>query len=154
MHMNLIWLGMLILGMTLHHFPRIAQRRIILPAMGLLAFFLWGNFLHSGIHPTLAGLLIALAVPMQTPTTPYKQAISEHLEKWLHPWVSYLIMPVFALANAGIHFSEVSFTSPQSLMPYLGIVLGLLIGKPLGITLFCWLGSKLHLTTLPRNLIS
>ena len=74
----------------------------------------------------------------------------ERLERLTHPWASYVILPVFALANAGIHFSGVEFGSVISSGVTVGIVAGLLIGKVVGITLFPWVASLFSLIELPR----
>ncbi|AGK59581.1 pH-dependent sodium/proton antiporter [Hyphomicrobium denitrificans 1NES1] len=96
----------------------------------LVGAFVWLCVLKSGVHATLAGVATALAVPLRNAKG--QEGPLENLEHRLAPWVSFLILPIFAFANAGISFSGISvrdFTSPISL----GIALGLIIGKPLGI---------------------
>ncbi len=68
----------------------------------------------------------------------------------LHPWVAYLILPLFAFANAGVSLQGVTLDGLTSILP-LGIIAGLLIGKPLGISLFCWLALRLKLAHLPEG---
>lgn len=68
----------------------------------------------------------------------------------LHPWVAYLILPLFAFANAGVSLQGVTLDGLTSILP-LGIIAGLLIGKPLGISLFCWLALRLKLAHLPEE---
>ncbi|HBU0449095.1 TPA: Na(+)/H(+) antiporter NhaA, partial [Klebsiella pneumoniae] len=63
---------------------------------------------------------------------------AKQLEHVLHPWVAFLILPLFAFANAGVSLQGVTFAGLTSLLP-LGIIAGLFVGKPLGISLFCWL---------------
>ncbi len=75
------------------------------------------------------------------------QSTLQHLEDILHPWVSYVIMPLFALANAGIVLEFGHVLNPASL----GIVCGLFLGKPIGIALFAWMGVRLKLTSLPSD---
>jgi NhaA family Na+:H+ antiporter len=78
------------------------------------------------------------------------QPLLHLLEHSLHPWVTFLIMPVFALANAGVSFGEGatgSFSQPVTI----GVILGLLFGKPLGITIASWLAVKLRLASLPQG---
>ena len=76
------------------------------------------------------------------------QSPAQRLEHALHPWSTYLILPIFALANAGVQLRfDMSLFGPISI----GILLGLVIGKPLGITLFSWLAIRLGLAELPRN---
>ena len=75
----------------------------------------------------------------------------QRLEHILHPWVAFVIIPVFALANAGVSLGDVGLgglTSPVTM----GIFLGLVIGKPLGIVLFSWLGVRFGFASLPRDL--
>jgi NhaA family Na+:H+ antiporter len=99
---------------------------------------LWMVFLKAGIHPTLAGVITALLIP----EIPYKGVTPVHyLEEKLHPWVSYLIMPLFAFANAGLSFQHVTggmvFDSVV-----VGIVLGLFVGKQLGVLGVSWLSIR------------
>ncbi len=68
----------------------------------------------------------------------------------LHPWVAFMILPLFAFANAGVSLQGVTLEGLTSLLP-LGIIAGLFIGKPLGISLFCWLALKLKLARLPEG---
>ena len=74
----------------------------------------------------------------------------ERLERLVHPWTSYVILPVFALANAGLHFTEVKFVSVLTADVTVGVIAGLLFGKVIGITLFPWIASKFGLVELPR----
>ncbi len=78
---------------------------------------------------------------------------AKRLEHVLHPWVAYLILPLFAFANAGVSLQGVTLDGLTSILP-LGIIAGLLIGKPLGISLFCWLALRLKLAHLPGNDLS
>jgi NhaA family Na+:H+ antiporter len=152
----------------------------------LLGVGLWLAFLQSGIHPTIAGVLLALTIPARSRVETQafmaqctsalgglergdaeearrrRQAAAQtleviaeriqtplqRLERTLNPWVAYLVVPVFALANAGVDLSGnllEALVQPVSL----GIILGLLLGKSLGITLFAWLAVKLGLADLP-----
>jgi NhaA family Na+:H+ antiporter len=101
----------------------------------------WYCLLHSGVHPTIAGVLLALCIPLE------EIAVLEH---GLYDPVNFLIMPLFALANTAIVF-------PASIGPVLdspltwGVVLGLLVGKPLGIFVFSFLSVKSGLAELPSN---
>lgn len=111
----------------------------------LLGMVLWYFTLKSGVHATIAGVLLAFSIPLGRGT---QVSAAEKLEHFLHKPVSFFIMPVFAIANTGfvIH-SDISnvFTSPASL----GIILGLFIGKPLGISFFSWIAVKTKLAGLP-----
>ena len=109
--------------------------------------FLWYFIHHSGIHATIAGVLLALTIP----SNPVKRASPlEHLEHMIVRPVNFLIMPIFALANTNIRFeSEMmnGLTSPLGL----GIIFGLAVGKPFGVTLFSWLAVKFGIATLPSR---
>lgn len=110
---------------------------------------LWFAFHHAGVHPTVAGVLVGFLTPAGTAET----QDSAPLTCWEHaltPWNAFLIMPVFALANAGIPLSAESFlqlTSPIGL----GIIAGLFIGKPLGICLMVYLLIRTGLARMPEG---
>jgi NhaA family Na+:H+ antiporter len=159
-----------------------------LPYM-LFGVGLWLAFLESGIHPTIAGVLLAMTIPARTESkaSAYQaqctaalgglgddagngevdagrrqqaaaqtleviaeriQSPLQRLERMLNPWVAYLIVPIFAFANAGVDVRGnllAALTSPLGL----GIMAGLVLGKPLGITLFAWLAVRLRIAQLP-----
>lgn len=108
---------------------------------------LWYCMMQSGIHPTIAGVLLAFVIPFsgEDEATP-----SYKLQHALHKPVAYLIVPVFALANTGIVLQE-GWLSQMTTSNSLGIIAGLVIGKPVGILLFCWLLVKLTKVSLPRH---
>jgi NhaA family Na+:H+ antiporter len=108
--------------------------------------FLWYFMHHSGIHATIAGVILAFTIPTNISETEISPL--EKLEQKLHIPVSFLIMPLFALANTNITFqSEIfdSFINPLSF----GIIFGLFAGKVLGINLFSWIVVKLKWSELP-----
>jgi NhaA family Na+:H+ antiporter len=110
-------------------------------------FFLWYCIHHSGIHATIAGVLLAICIP----TNPVKtESPLENLEHKLMAPVNYLIMPLFALANTNIRFHSEMIDGLKSSLG-LGIICGLLIGKPLGISLFSYLAVKFKLSRLPNK---
>ena len=113
----------------------------------LVGVVLWTAVLKSGVHATLAGVIVGFFIPLreQGGKSPAKQ-----LEHVLHPWVAFMILPLFAFANAGVSLQGVTLEGLTSLLP-LGIIAGLFIGKPLGISLFCWLALKLKLAKLPEG---
>lgn len=159
---------------------------------GLLGATLWLAFLESGVHATVAGILLAMTIPSRARVN-VKQFAAEsrallteletaddlgegvpideqrrtaiqaletaceraetpmhRLEHALHPWVTYAIMPIFALANAGVALRAAlpsGWTHPVAL----GVVTGLVLGKPLGITLFAWLAVRSGLAVLPAH---
>ena len=106
---------------------------------------IWYFIHHSGVHATIAGVLTAFAIP----TTPdSKESPLERLEHVIANPVNFVIMPLFALANTNIRF-EPGMVDGLTTVLGMGIILGLLIGKPLGITLFSWLIVKLGAAKLP-----
>lgn len=113
----------------------------------LVGMVLWTAVLKSGVHATLAGVIVGFFIPLAKKDG---HSPAEQLEHGLHPWVSWLILPLFAFANAGVVLDGISAGDMFSLLP-LGIMVGLLIGKPLGITLFCWLAVRLGLAKLPQG---
>jgi len=109
---------------------------------------MWYFIYTSGIHPTITGVLLAFAIPFRKTK---EVSCSRRLELFLHQPVSFFVIPIFALANTSIRI-EGDFTS-TILQPYsIGIILGLLIGKPLGIWLLSFIGVKLKLCSLPNGL--
>ena len=111
----------------------------------LLGFAMWYFMLHSGVHATVTGVLLAFAIPFQNGS---EDSSSYKLQHYLHKPISFFILPLFALANTCVIFDSTwaeSLTSNSSL----GIMLGLVIGKPLGILLMCFIAVKIGLSTLP-----
>lgn len=107
--------------------------------------FLWYFVHHSGIHATIAGVLLAFTIP--TNDTAIESPL-EKLEHFLTIPVNFLIMPIFALANTNIAFQKEMISGLVSPLGF-GIVLGLLLGKTLGVTLFSWFAVKINLAKLP-----
>lgn len=108
---------------------------------------LWYFIHHSGIHATIAGVLLALAIP--TNKTNIESPL-EKLEHLLNGPVHYFIMPIFALANTNITFQKEMISGLASPLG-LGIIIGLFVGKTIGVTLFSWLAVKLKLGSLPSR---
>ncbi|HET6436389.1 MAG TPA: Na+/H+ antiporter NhaA [Xanthomonadaceae bacterium] len=102
----------------------------------LLGVVLWVCVLKSGVHATLAGVATGLMIPHVDPRNDTPDEVEhsplEHLEQALHPWVAYLILPVFAFANAGLALGELEAGDMVAALP-LGVALGLILGKPIGI---------------------
>ena len=111
-------------------------------------FGMWYFMLHSGIHATIAGVLLAFVIPFGKGT---ELTISYRLQQFLHKPVAFFILPLFALANTAILVKS-GFGEMISQTYSLGIFAGLYLGKPLGILLFCFLAIKLKLTSLPKGL--
>lgn len=113
----------------------------------VVGLILWASVLKSGVHATLAGVIIGFCIPMRgrNGSSPLHQF--EHI---LAPWCSYLILPLFAFSNAGVPLENVGLSSLNSPLT-LGIALGLIVGKPLGVFLFSYLSVKLRLAQLPQG---
>ncbi|MDX2505813.1 MAG: Na+/H+ antiporter NhaA [Gammaproteobacteria bacterium] len=115
----------------------------------LIGLVLWTAVLKSGVHATLAGVLLAFFIPLKTGSR-NERSLAKNLEQDLHGTVSYVIIPVFAFANAGIPLEGLSFNSLLEPIP-LGIILGLFIGKQVGVMLFSFMAVKLGIAALPDN---
>jgi len=111
---------------------------------------IWVCVLKSGVHATLAGVLIALFIPLRTEGD-RSQSPLLRVEHGLAPWVAFGVMPVFAFANAGVALHGLTWPDLFSGIP-LGIALGLFIGKQLGIMTFLWVGVRLGLARLPDGI--
>ncbi len=109
-----------------------------LVAGGLLWYFLG----RSGVHPTVAGVILAFFIP---------SFLAENLQRALHPWVVFAIVPMFAFANAGIPFVHISFADLK-IAVVLGVFFGLFLGKQIGIFSFCWLCAKCRIVRLSEKL--
>ena len=114
----------------------------------LVGLVLWICVLKSGVHATLAGVILAFCIPLKTARdvpSPLQQ-----LEHALHPWVAYAILPLFAFANAGVSLTGVTMESFTHHVP-MGIALGLLVGKMVGVFGLTWLAVKTGMAALPTG---
>ena len=117
----------------------------------------WFGMLRAGMHPTLAGVILGLLTPATANfgrhrcVDPTALAPVQQVESWLHPWVAYGIMPLFALANAGVSLGGVNLAAGKPLSVAAGIVAGLVLGKPVGIVLAALVAVSLKLCTLPEG---
>ena len=118
----------------------------------LVGALLWFFVLKSGVHATLAGVALALTISIQrSPGRPDERHSPLHrLEHQLHPWIAFLVLPVFGLANAGVSFAGLNLSSLAAPLP-LGIAAGLFVGKQLGVFSFTWLAIKLGWADCPRD---
>jgi NhaA family Na+:H+ antiporter len=114
----------------------------------LVGTALWVFVLKSGVHATLAGVVTALFVPATDDLGHPGHPPSQRLEHALHPWVAFGILPLFAFANAGVNLSGMSLGKLLEPIP-LGILLGLFVGKQVGVFTFAWLAVKSGLARLP-----
>ncbi|HYD30620.1 MAG TPA: Na+/H+ antiporter NhaA, partial [Azospirillaceae bacterium] len=115
----------------------------------LVGVVLWAAVLKSGVHATLAGVVLAMAVPFRLPGRPGHSPLME-AEHALHPWVAYGILPAFAFANAGVSLQGVSLANLADPVP-LGIATGLFVGKQAGVMLFGLGATRLGLVRLPAG---
>lgn len=115
----------------------------------LTGILLWVFVLKSGVHATLAGVALAFAIPMRDPGERDRSPVRD-IEHSLHPWVAYGILPLFAFANAGITLSGLGLDDLLAPVP-LGIALGLVIGKPVGVLLFAWAIVAIGVAQLPER---
>ncbi len=114
----------------------------------VLGLFLWFFTHESGIHATIAGVLLAAVIPHRKKENDFSLLIK--IEHAISPYVAYFIMPLFAFANAGVSLEGLSFNSLLQPVP-LGILLGLFVGKQLGVFVFSYASIKLGLAKLPNN---
>ncbi|MES2800505.1 MAG: Na+/H+ antiporter NhaA [Bacteroidota bacterium] len=135
-----IFLALLILN-------RLKVNKLFIYLLG--GFFMWYFMLHSGIHATIAGVLLAFVIPHDY--SPETSSPAEFLEEILHKPVAFLIMPIFALANTAF-IIDVSITNLFKETYAMGICLGLIIGKPLGIFIFSFIGVKLKFCDLGEGM--
>jgi len=113
-----------------------------------LGLFLWFFTHESGIHSTISGVLLALTIPHRKEQNDYSLLLK--VEHSIAPYVAFMIMPLFALANAGVSLEGLKFNSLFSVVP-LGILLGLFLGKQIGVFLFSYISIKLKITEMPNN---
>ena len=111
--------------------------------------FLWYFILHSGIHTTIAGVILASTIPFSIKKSSHSPL--KYLEEKLHAFSGFIILPLFAFFNADIDLNTISINSLSNTVP-MGIMLGLILGKPIGITLLTYLSIKLKLCQLPSNI--
>jgi NhaA family Na+:H+ antiporter len=125
-------------------------RAIAFPVFGL---GIWYCLLVAGISGTVAGVIVGLIAPLVTGrTNAVKLQGAEKVEDVLLPITAYLVVPVFVFVNAGLDFGKVSFQAGSGLMIFLGVLLGLLVGKPAGIFAAGWLAAKLRIAHKPRGI--
>ena len=171
------WLGgALVLLLSVIVVKRMEVR--YLPVYALLGAAMWLCLYESGVHPTLAGVVMGLLTPalpfmdrvrpadvldhlpieedrsvhsVQEARFMVRETVSptERITHALHPWSAFVVVPIFALVNAGIPFTGRAITSPQAVT--VGVIVGLVIGKPLGITVFSWLAIRLGFGSMPSG---
>jgi NhaA family Na+:H+ antiporter len=113
----------------------------------LIALFIWLCVLKSGVHATLAGVVVAMFIPLRAGDD---ESPARHLEHKLHPWVAFAVLPIFAFANAGVPLYGISIEKLTSGVP-LGIIAGLFIGKQLGVFGMVAIARMFRLAQLPEG---
>jgi NhaA family Na+:H+ antiporter len=189
--LDLAWLAFAAVGLVVTYVARRAgvQNLALYVILGVL---IWYGFLESGVHATIAGVILGLMTPAKARYTDeeFRQKAEQVLDRWdmnraspyaaerldqdalelsdvakasvspldrlehsLHPWSSFVIVPLFALANAGVRFigTGEGFTDALLSPVSLGVAVGLAVGKPVGITLATWLALRLNMGALPRR---
>lgn len=114
---------------------------------GILGIILWFCIAKSGVHSTIAGVLVGLIIPMHIPKNSAKPLLNQ-LEHKLHPWVAYGILPLFAFANAGLSFTDIKLSTVFNPLVF-GIAAGLFFGKQIGVLGTTWLAIKFKFARMP-----
>ncbi|CUU53393.1 putative sodium:proton antiporter [Actinobacillus pleuropneumoniae] len=114
----------------------------------IIGTILWASVLKSGVHATLAGVIIGFCIPLRGKNG---EAPLHHLEHALAPWCSFAILPLFAFSNAGVSLEGMSLDKLASPLP-LGVALGLIIGKPVGVFLFSYVTVLLGIAKVPEGI--
>ena len=122
-------------------------RGVAFVALGTIA---WVATYESGIHPTIVGVVLASLVSVRSPDD--SETDGARLESLLHPWVSFVIVPLFAVANAGVRLSGEAVGAAVGSSIARGIVFGLVVGKLVGVFGAAWLAVRLNLAQLPADL--
>lgn len=126
---------------------------VVRPAAYILVGIpLWLAVLKSGVHATLAGVVLAMFIPLRAsnPSSGSSKSLLHQLEHSLHPWVAFGALPVFAFANAGVSLLDLSIRDVLHPVP-VGIVAGLFVGKQLGVMGLSWVATRLGLAALPEG---
>jgi NhaA family Na+:H+ antiporter len=148
LHIIYLWLAFCcLLALSLLNFSNV---RKILP-YAIIGLILWFCIIQSGIHATIAGILLGFFIPLKIQRDTKTYSPLQKLEKRLHPYVAFGILPLFALANAGLSLTQI--TTKEIFSPItIGIAAGLFIGKQFGVFSACWLAIKLRLAKLPADM--
>jgi len=117
----------------------------------VVGIILWVSVLKSGVHATLAGVALAFMIPLSSKDKEGNDfSMAKEIEHDLHSWVAFMILPLFAFVNAGVDLKGISIEEMSGPVP-LGIMLGLFIGKQVGVFGFSWLAIKMGLASLPKG---
>jgi NhaA family Na+:H+ antiporter len=117
----------------------------------VVGLVLWVSVLKSGVHATLAGVALAFMIPLSSKDKEGKTfSMAKEMEHDLHYWVAFMILPLFAFVNAGVDLKGISIEEMAGPVP-LGIMLGLFVGKQVGVFGFSWLAIKMGVASLPKD---
>ena len=144
----LLPLGMAVAGFGLLAFLNWRNVTAITPYV-LTGVYLWFCLYHCGIHTTIAGVAVGMAIPMRDKERPNHSPLNSCMH-FLHPWVSFIVLPLFAFTSAGVSFEGMKFADVLEPLP-LGIALGLFFGKQIGIFCITWLLVKTRLVSKPEG---
>ena len=117
----------------------------------VIGLAMWFSLHEAGVHATIAGVIMGLLAPTAAPPGPNTVSVVERLEHALHPFTSFLIVPLFAISNAGIQFDNALLDGVLSSHAFWGVMIGLVIGKPVGITLASWLAVRAGIAEYPTG---
>ncbi|MDX1949756.1 MAG: Na+/H+ antiporter NhaA, partial [Rickettsiales bacterium] len=146
--LNIIALALGILGVILLFLLNKFKIENIIPYI-LTGFYMWVCFHYSGIHTTIAGVLLGAFIPISSFKNPHKSPL-KHLMHIIHPWVAFFILPLFAFVSSGVSFKGIS--SDEIFAPLtIGIALSLFFGKQIGIFFTTYLCSKLKIADKPEG---
>ena len=145
--LNITYLGLILFSYILLLILNKYNVKKFMPYL-IIGCFLWFFTYESGVHATIAGVLLATTIPHRQKTKDFSLLIK--IEHAISPYVAFLIMPLFAFANAGVSLNGLTFSSLLLPVP-LGILLGLFVGKQVGVMFFSYISIKLKLAQMPNN---
>ena len=145
--LNLIYLSLMLVAFIILLVINKFNIKVFFPYL-LIGLLLWDFTHNSGIHATIAGVLLAMTIPHRKKEKDFSLLIK--IEHAISPYVAFGIMPLFAFANAGVSLEGLSLSSLLDKVP-LGIVLGLFVGKQLGVFVFSYISIKLKIAQMPGN---
>ncbi len=140
--LSLFLAGLGVIGLALLNRMKVMS---LVPYM-LIGLFIWFSVLKSGVHATLAGVVVAAFIPLRADDG--DQSPAHHLEHTLHPWVAFAVLPIFAFANAGVPILGATREQISGSVP-VGIIIGLFVGKQLGVFGMVALARLLRIAQLP-----
>jgi len=141
-----LWIaGISLATLVLLNYFHVTRRAVYI----VIGIILWVSVLKSGVHATLAGVALAFTIPLYSKDKS-KPSPLKSLEHDIHPWVAFVILPLFAFVNAGVDMRNISLEQLANPVP-LGILLGLFVGKQVGVFVLSWLAIQLKWAKLPEG---